>query len=98
MMSKPIQLPPMHPASAVDYLPPQQLREVQFTRLMSMVQRAYDHVALFRKRMEERQITPADLKSIDDIVKLPFAVKTDLRDAYPFGLCASPMSDRKSVV
>jgi phenylacetate-CoA ligase len=50
-------------------------------------------VELFRKRMDERKLKPSDLRIIDDIVKLPFTVKTDLRDTYPFGLCASPMKD-----
>jgi phenylacetate-CoA ligase len=92
-MNKKIVLPPMHPASAVDYVPPAQLREIQFTRLEAMVQRAYDNVALFRKRMDQRKLTPADLFTIDDIVKLPFTVKTDLRDTYPFGLFASPLQE-----
>ena len=83
----------MHPASAMDFLPPEQLREVQFSRLNAMVQRAYDRVPLFRQRLDERKLTPADLKSIDDIVKLPFTVKTDLRDTYPFGLFASPLQE-----
>jgi len=83
----------MHPASTPDYLPPAQLRDVQFNRLKDMVQRAYDHVALFRKRMDERKLKPADVRSLDDIVKLPFTIKTDLRDTYPFGLCAAPMRD-----
>ena len=92
-MSKNREIPPMHPASAVDYLPPAQLRDVQFTRLKDMVQRAFDHVTLFRKRMDEQKLKPSDLRTLDDIVKLPFTVKTDLRDTYPFGLCASPMSE-----
>ncbi|MCU0785094.1 MAG: phenylacetate--CoA ligase [Verrucomicrobia bacterium] len=92
-MSKNREIPPMHPASAMDFLPVAQLRDVQFTRLKDMVQRAYDHVALFRKRMDERKLKPADLRSMDDIVKLPFTVKTDLRDTYPFGLVASPMQE-----
>jgi len=83
----------MHPASAVDFLPLAQLRDVQFTRLKFIVQRAYDNVALFRKRMDERKLKPGDLRTMDDIVKLPFTVKTDLRDTYPFGLCASPMRE-----
>jgi phenylacetate-CoA ligase len=83
----------MHPASAADYLPPAQLRDVQFTRLKAMVQRAHDKVSLFRERMNERKLKPADLRSIDDIVKLPFTVKTDLRDTYPFGLFASPLQE-----
>jgi len=92
-MSKNREIPPLHPASTMDFLPPAQLRDVQFTRLKIMVQRAYDRVSLFRERMNERKLKPADLRSMDDIVKLPFTVKTDLRDTYPFGLCASPMSE-----
>jgi phenylacetate-CoA ligase len=92
-MSKNREIPPMHPASAADYLPPAQLRDVQFTRLKAMVQRAHDKVSLFRERMNERKLKPADLRSIDDIVKLPFTVKTDLRDTYPFGLFASPLQE-----
>jgi phenylacetate-CoA ligase len=92
-MSKNREIPPLHPASTMDFLPPAQLRDVQFTRLKAMVQRAYDRVSLFRKRMDERKLKPADLRSIDDIVKLPFTVKTDLRDTYPFGLFASPLQE-----
>jgi phenylacetate-CoA ligase len=92
-MSKDFSLPPMHPASAMDFLPPAQLRDIQLTRLRAMVQRAYDRVALFRKRMDDRAMTPADLRRLDDIARLPFTVKTDLRDAYPFGLFASPLEE-----
>ena len=92
-MSKNLEIPPLHPASTMDFLPPAQLRDVQFTRLKFMVQRAFDRVALFRERMNERKLKPADLRSIDDIVKLPFTVKTDLRDTYPFGLFASPLQE-----
>jgi phenylacetate-CoA ligase len=92
-MTKNREIPPMHPASAVDFLPLAQLRDVQFTRLKFIVQHAYDHVALFRKRMDEQKLKPSDLWTLDDIVKLPFTVKTDLRDTYPFGLCASPMRE-----
>lgn len=83
----------MHPISAMDFLPSQRLREVQFVRLKTIVQRAYERVPLFRQRMDERKLTPADLKTLDDIVKLPFTTKTDLRDTYPFGLFASPLSE-----
>ncbi|MBI5384195.1 MAG: phenylacetate--CoA ligase [Verrucomicrobia bacterium] len=92
-MSKNHQPGPFHAASAMDFLPPAQLRQVQFTRLMAMVTRAYERVALFRNRLEERRLKPADLKSIDDIAKLPFTTKTDLRDTYPFGLFASPLEE-----
>jgi len=92
-MTKNREIPPMHPDSAVDFLPLSQLRGVQFTRLKFIVQRAYDHVALFRKRMEERKLKPGDLRTMDDIVKLPFTVKTDLRDTYPYGMAASPLQE-----
>jgi phenylacetate-CoA ligase len=82
-----------HPASAPDYLPPAQMRQLQLDRLRSVVGRAFDHVGLFRARLDERGLTPADIRGLEDIVKLPFTVKTDLRDTYPFGLFASPIEE-----
>jgi phenylacetate-CoA ligase len=82
-----------HPASAPDFLPLDQLHCLQLQRLKKMVRCAYDHVALFRKRMDDLDLEPGDVQSLDDIAKLPFYVKTDLRDTYPFGLFASPMQD-----
>jgi phenylacetate-CoA ligase len=82
-----------HPVSAPDFLPLEQLHAVQLQRLKVMVQRAYNHVPLFRKRMDELGMEPTDVRSLDDVTKLPFTVKTDLRDTYPFGLFASPMKD-----
>ncbi len=55
--------------------------------------RAYEQVPLFRRRMEERGSRPDDVRALDDIAQLPFTVKTDLRDTYPFGLFASPMEE-----
>jgi len=82
-----------HPVSARDYLPEPQLRELQLARLKFTVKRAYDHVPLHRQRMDEKGITPDDIKSLDDIVKLHFTLKDDLREAYPFGLFASPIEE-----
>ena len=82
-----------HPVSAPDFLPISQLRALQLHRLRMMVKRAYDHVALFRKRMDERSLTPDDMQQLQDVRKLPFTIKTDLRDTYPFGMFASPMSE-----
>jgi len=82
-----------HPASAVDFLPPPQLRELQLTRLQFIVRRAYDRVALFRQRMDERGLTPEDVRGLEDVERLPFTTKTDLRDTYPFGLFASPLQE-----
>jgi phenylacetate-CoA ligase len=82
-----------HPASAPDFLPEERLREVQLRRLKAVVARAYAKVALFRARLDERGVRPEDIRSLADVARLPFTVKADLRDTYPFGLFASPMSD-----
>ena len=82
-----------HPVSAPDFLPREHLQALQLQRLQAIVQRAYDHVALFRKRMDERRIKPEHIKTLEDVLLLPYTVKTDLRDTYPFGLFASPMKD-----
>lgn len=82
-----------HPISAPDYVPEPQIRNLQLARLKAVVRRAYDHVALFRERLQTRGIAPDDIQSLDDIALLPFTVKTDLRDTYPFGLFASPLEE-----
>jgi len=81
------------PSSALDFLPETHLRELQFQRLKAITERAYDHVELYRQRMNEKGIHPTDLKDIRDIEKLPFTEKTDLRDTYPYGLFASPLNE-----
>jgi phenylacetate-CoA ligase len=82
-----------HPASAPDYLPIAQLRALQVQRLRAVVKRAYERQALFRRRMEEKGLAPDVLERPEDLARLPFTVKTDLRDTYPFGLFASPMEE-----
>ncbi|MGD0788427.1 MAG: phenylacetate--CoA ligase [Terracidiphilus sp.] len=82
-----------HPASAPDYTPLEQLRALQLKRLRAVAARAWQQVELFRSRMDERGLVPEDIRSPEDIAKLPFTVKSDLRDTYPFGLFASPMKD-----
>ncbi|MBQ3351268.1 MAG: phenylacetate--CoA ligase [Thermoguttaceae bacterium] len=82
-----------HPLSSMDFLPQDKLRAIQTERLINIVGRAYERVELFRNRLNENGVSPLDIQSIDDIAKLPFMVKADLRDTYPFGLFASPMSD-----
>ncbi len=82
-----------HPASAPDFLPPAQLRAIQLQRLRATVRRAHERVPLLRHRMEERGLAPDDVRSLEDLSRLPFTVKADLRDAYPFGLFASPMEE-----
>ncbi len=85
--------PTFLPRSAPDYLPEPQLRELQLTRLQAIVTRAYERVPLFRERCEQRGVQPSDLRQLADIQHLPFTVKNDLRDTYPFGLFASPREE-----
>ena len=70
----------------------EQLREIQSKRLVKMVEYVYHNTPFYRKKFQEMGLEPGDVKSIDDIVKLPFTNKLDLRDNYPFGLAAVPMS------
>lgn len=82
-----------NPVSAPDYLPGALLRDLQLKKLRCIVQRAFGNVSHFKARMNERGLDGECIQSLEDIGKLPFTVKTDLRDTYPFGLFASPMGD-----
>ncbi len=77
----------------VECMSHEEMRELQSERLRNLVNRVYRNVPFYRKKMEEMNITPSDIHSIDDISKLPFTYKNDLRDNYPFGLFAVPMKD-----
>ena len=66
---------------------------IQNERLIKQVQHVWDSVPYYRKKMEEKGVTPADIKSIDDLCKLPFLSKADLRTAYPYGLMGKPLKD-----
>ena len=78
-------------------MPREELRKLQGERLAWQVKRMYENVELFKKRMDEAGLTPDDVKSVDDLKKLPFSYKQDLRDYYPYGLFAVPMSDIRRV-
>lgn len=66
------------------------LRAVQSARLIKMVENCYNNVPFYKKKFDDIGLLPGDIKSIDDITKLPFTIKQDLRDNYPFGLFAVP--------
>lgn len=72
---------------------PEKLRELQDERLVKQVKHVWDNVPYYRKKMEEKGVTPDDIKGVDDLHKLPFLSKADLRDAYPYGLLATPLKD-----
>ncbi len=71
----------------------EQMRELQGKRLQEMVERIYSKVPFYRKKMQEIGIEPGDVKGIDDLQHLPFTTKQDLRDNYPYGMFAAPLSE-----
>ncbi len=71
----------------------EQIRHWQDERLVHTVRHVYENVEYYRKKMQKKGVTPDDIRSVDDLCKLPFLTKDDLRDAYPYGLLAKPLSD-----
>lgn len=67
------------------------MRELQSERLIKTVRRVYERVPAYRRKMDDRGLSPEDIHSIDDLPKLPFTTKEDLRDSYPFGMFAETM-------
>ena len=70
-----------------------QITAWQNERLCNTVEHVYENVELYRRRMDEAGVKPGDIKTIEDITKLPFTCKQDLRDTYPYGMFAVPMSE-----
>ena len=77
----------------LETLPQSELRNLQTERLTNLVHYVYERVPFYRSALDERGLKPGDIKSIDDITKLPITKKTDLRDHYPTGLFAVPMEE-----
>ena len=71
----------------------EQIRSWQDERLVKQVRNVWDNVPYYRKKMEEKGLTPEDIRGVDDLYKLPFVTKDDLRQAYPYGLLARPLKD-----
>ena len=66
---------------------------LQNEKLLKQVRHVWDNVPYYRKKMEEKGVTPDDIKSVDDLHKLPFLSKSDLRDAYPYGLLGTDLKE-----
>ncbi|PIE33503.1 phenylacetate--CoA ligase [candidate division KSB3 bacterium] len=77
----------------IEYMELSTLREIQSERLVALAQRVYEHVPFYTAAFDQKGLVPTDIQSLDDISKLPFTRKTDLRDNYPFKLFAVPMSE-----
>lgn len=69
------------------------MKKLQSERLVAAVKRVYENVSFYKNKMDEAGVTPDDIKSVDDLHKLPFITKDDLRDEYPYGLLAKPLSE-----
>jgi len=77
----------------IESMPRDGLRRLQLERLQNTVKKAYENVPFYKQKLQEKGVEPGDIKSLDDLKLLPFTVKQDLRDNYPFNLFAVPMDD-----
>ena len=77
----------------IETMPAEDIKKLQSEKLVKQVKHVYENVPYYKNLMDEKGVTPDDIKSIDDLHKLPFLTKADLRDAYPYGLLAKPISD-----
>ncbi len=77
----------------IETAPYEQIRAWQDERLVKQVNHVWNNVPYYRKKMEEKGVTPDDIKGVADLHKLPFLTKADLRDAYPYGLRGAPASE-----
>ena len=77
----------------IETMPVKELKKLQSEKLVKQVRHVYDNVEYYRNLMDEKGVKPEDIKGIEDLHKLPFLTKADLRDAYPYGLLAKPLKD-----
>ena len=77
----------------IETMPYEALRQLQNEKLLKQVRHVWDNVPYYRAKMEAKGVTPDDIQSLDDLHKLPFLSKADLRDAYPYGLLGKPLSE-----
>ena len=77
----------------IETMPLERMRQLQSERLVEQVRHVYDHVAFYRKRMDASGVKPEQIHGIEDLHKLPFIEKDDLRDQYPYGLLGAPLED-----
>ncbi len=77
----------------IETMPVEEIKKLQSEKLVKQVKHVYENVAYYRNLMDEKGVKPEDIKGIEDLHKLPFLTKADLRDAYPYGLLAKPLED-----
>ena len=77
----------------IETMPYEQLRQLQNERFMKQLRHVWEDVPYYRKKMEDKGVTIEDIHSVDDLYKLPFLSKDDLREAYPYGLKGKPLEE-----
>ena len=77
----------------IETMPVEEMKKLQSEKLVKQVKHVYENVPYYRELMDKKGVTPDDIKGIEDLYKLPFLTKADLRDAYPYGLLAKPLSE-----
>ena len=77
----------------IETMPREEMKKLQSEKLVKQVKHVYENVPYYRNLMDQKGVSPDDIQSIDDLYKLPFLSKADLRDAYPYGLLAKPLED-----
>jgi len=77
----------------IETMPLEDMKKLQAEKLVKQVKHVYENVPYYKNLMDEKGLTPDDIKGIEDLHKLPFLTKADLRDAYPYGLLAKPLED-----
>ena len=77
----------------IETMPVEDLKKLQSEKLVKQVKHVYENVPYYKNLMDENGVTPDDIKGIEDLHKLPFLTKADLRDAYPYGLLAKPLNE-----
>ena len=77
----------------IETLPYEKIKEIQNEKIVKQVKHVYENVAYYRNLMDEKGVKPEDIKSVDDIKKLPFLTKSDLREAYPYGLLGTDLKN-----
>ena len=77
----------------IECAPVEELRKIQNEKLVKQVKHVYENVEYYRNLMDEKGVKPEDIQSVDDLHKLPFLTKADLRDAYPYGLLATDLKN-----
>jgi phenylacetate-CoA ligase len=78
---------------SIETMPLAELKNLQSERLTALAKYVYANCPLYTKKFDDAGVRPSDIKSIDDITKLPFTTKLDMRDSYPFGLFSRPRTD-----